>query len=374
MTSDVLTLRIDPFVVGLEGGASIVSIEGHEQVSRPFRYWVTLRSEMLDVAAVRGTVATFRIEDRHGNVRLVSGIVAGVEAVATQSLGQSVWRLKLVPRPFTTSWRHGFRIFQEMSVPEIVKKVFADAGIEDEYFRWPDGIDGRYPKREYCVQYDESEWSFVSRLLEEEGIWYTFEHAAEPVDVGAHVMVLGETSEEAAEQSLSFLEHVWRAPDGAEGSVAAWRVESESRASIKAVALDDYDMRVPSKPLEVQAPATSAQAKPIDEADTVPRREWYEYPGRYVDEAVGKRLARSRLEELRGRRRQLRATTNALYLQTGRRFELQQHPFADGWYFLTRLGMTIRMEGDSTEGATGQAWECSIEAVPQDQPFRPHRA
>ena len=78
------------------------------------------------------------------------------------------------------------RIFQNKSVPEIIEEVFSDLGLKD----FKKSLNGTYAKREYCVQYQESSFDFVSRLMEDEGIFYYFEHSD-----GKHMMVLADDSD-----------------------------------------------------------------------------------------------------------------------------------------------------------------------------------
>src|SRR5262249_37624542 len=89
------------------------------------------------------------------------------------------YRATVVPEPFLVlGQRRGYRIFQEKSVPEIVRAVCADVGLQEELFDWG-GVSGRYLPRTYCVQYGESEWDFICRLLEDEGVFFAFRHAAD---------------------------------------------------------------------------------------------------------------------------------------------------------------------------------------------------
>ena len=177
------------FLTGCLGGAVVVhAVRGVEALSRPFRYEVDVAADEADFGAVRGARAHLTVTDDLGETRHVDGVIESLAMTATDAEGESSatrFRAVVTPTAALLKLRRGFRIFQEKSVPDIVKKVFRDAGLEDALFRWTVGRS--YAPREYCVQYDESEWDFVARLLEEEGIWYAFEHTE-----SGHVMVLGD--------------------------------------------------------------------------------------------------------------------------------------------------------------------------------------
>jgi type VI secretion system secreted protein VgrG len=112
----------------------------------------------------------------------VHGVVARIE-VGDQGKRLTFYRATLVPRAWRLLHRHDCRIFQELSVPEIVQRVLQGAGLEaGDDFRL--SLQGTYAPREYCVQYRESDWAFVCRLLEEEGIFHFFEH-----EESRHVLV-----------------------------------------------------------------------------------------------------------------------------------------------------------------------------------------
>src|SRR5262249_49568278 len=278
---------------GATGEIRVHAIRGLEEVSRAFRYEVDFSIDELDLDETRGALAQVHLVDALGTERFISGVVQAINVLAG-STERFRFRLVLVPRPYLLAYRHGFRIFQQMDVPEIVQKVFADAGIESKAFKWQLG--GKYPKRSYCTQFDETEWNFVSRLLEEEGIYFTFEHSSD-----GHLMVFRDESSSApaAQSELPFrYEHLLHGEAG-----RVWNVRLEARASVSKVVVNDYDLVKPSLNLQ-------AQEEVADSA--VLKREWYEYPGNYSAPSTGKRLARTRLEELRSERNQVCVLTNAI--------------------------------------------------------------
>src|SRR5215813_3405026 len=342
---------------GSPGEMLVHSVRGQEEVSRPFRYEVDISTDGLELDGARGASAQLHLADVLGNERYLWGAVEAVSVLAGSS-DRTRFRVVLVPVPYLISYRHGFRIFQGRDVPEIVKQVFTDAGLEQKLFRWD--LSAKYPKRDYCVQYDETDWSFISRLLEEEGIYYSFEHSAT-----SSVMTFRDDSSSAAKSG----ELPFRFDGQLHGqAMRAWDVVCADRASISKVALNDYDGLKPSLDL-------AADEEVSDKA--VQKREWYEYPGGYAVPGEGKRLARVRLEELRVQRKMARAKTNAIGVAAGAQVKLAGHPSADGDYFVRRVELHARI--DSEEGcvplvdAGPQQCQLALELLPAAQLFRAAR-
>src|SRR5215472_11808179 len=176
MSREMNKLQATLSLSGKPGEIVLHCIRGREEVSRPFRYEVDFTTDALELDAARGAPAQLHLQDSFGNERFISGVVDALSLVGSPT-EQTRFRAVLVPAPYLVSYRHGFRIFQDKDVPEIVKQVFADAGLDSKLFQWDLGQ--KYPKRSYCVQYDETAWSFISRLLEEEGIYYAFVQSAQ---------------------------------------------------------------------------------------------------------------------------------------------------------------------------------------------------
>src|SRR5512132_2535789 len=156
------------------GDLLVASFRGREEMSRPFSFEVLALAqpdaELLDT--LLGQTATLVIQNPGKPARVVAGLIASVEpdggATAKDRLAD---RLRVVPRLSLLKWRTVSRIFQGMSVPDIVTAVLAEAAIPAIW-----RLSGSYPARSYCLQHQESDYDFVERLLAEEGIFYSFEH------------------------------------------------------------------------------------------------------------------------------------------------------------------------------------------------------
>src|SRR5262249_51488483 len=269
------------------------AIRGVERLSQAFSYEVDFSADALDLDATLGSPCLVHLTDPAGHERFISGVVQRLSALA--HLAETTrYPSTLGPRPYLLSYRHGCRIFQELAIPEVVKKVFADVQLKSADSQWD--LRDSYPKRAFCVQYDETEWNFVNRLLEESGIHYFFEH-----DATGHRMVFRDASPSAAPAEPAEIPFRFdRSLHGDE--LRAWDLGACERTCISKVAINDYDMLKPSLPL-------AANESVQDSA--IPAQEWYEYPGLYEQPSEGKRLARVRLQELRGERTTVRVHTNA---------------------------------------------------------------
>ena len=175
---------------------------GTEALSTPFEFKVTMLSTdfSVDLKQLLRTPATITIFLADSTERQFNAVFRSLTqakegddiqterakmAISNPSRDLAVYEAILVPQVWFLSLDADCKIFQTMSVPSIVEKVLKDNGVTDFQFR----TNGAYPARDYCVQYRESSLSFIARLLEEEGIFYFFEHTATK-----HTMIFADKS------------------------------------------------------------------------------------------------------------------------------------------------------------------------------------
>ena len=205
------------------------------------------------------------------------------------------------------------RIFQELSVPDIVKKVFEDHGIADFEFK----LYRSYRTWTYCVQYRESDYNFVARLLELEGIYWYFDHSD-----SAHKLVLVDSSSahDAAPgcDSLPYFDNAAEAPPDTD-FVGHWTFAREVRTG--QIATTSYDFERPATSLEVQ----KNKQRTYELSDY----EQFDFQGDYVQADDGTHWADNRIDEVQSRFERLRGGTNAQGLACGRLLKLTHHPRED---------------------------------------------
>ncbi|APR86758.1 VgrG protein [Minicystis rosea] len=340
-------------VHGLDHDLHLIRFDGHEGISELFSFDVTLACEDRDIAfsAVVGAKATLEI--RSGDsMRRIHGIVSDFEQ-GDEGKKLTAYRTTLVPAVWRLRHVRASRIFQGDTTPQIIEKVLLKAGIAASGFRF--ALRGEYKPREYCVQYRETDFAFLSRLMEEDGMAYFFEHGGDEdvfvvSDNGpAHVAVAGGH------------EIAFRAPTGAlqQGEHVS-RFRWSERVRPGKVTLRDYNFKKPTLPLERAADARGAL-------------EVYDYPGDYEDPGEGARLAAVRLEELRAPQRTGEGDSVCARLASGLTFTMTDHPRDDfnRRYLVTRIehhGVDPHVEGH--DGAD-RVYENHFDVIPAEVAFRP---
>jgi type VI secretion system secreted protein VgrG len=326
---------------------------------------------------------TVRMLSVNGNVKIaeVLGKPLTVE-LKTGDDGELRYFNGIVTRFRNTGWSGGFasyeatvhpwlwllrrssncRIFQDKSVPEIVKKVCeAYGGVVSLS---ASSLSGDYAALSYCVQYRETDFDFVCRLLEEAGIYFYFTHEADK-----HTMVLADSY--GAHQPIpgyAGLKFARAEHSGAwaDESVASW-IASGEIASSKYV-LKDFDFEKTSNCLSGALLATANVEAGFSQASY----EMFDYPGNYTVPNAGNALARARIESLHGQCERIEALTNARGLYPGGLFTLADHPRDDQNrdYLVTFARYEVR--GNQYESGTGDfEFECRIGAIGKEHPYRP---
>jgi len=251
------------------------------------------------------------------------------------------------------------RIFQEMTVPDIVKKVFDDhaglAQVKLKLFR-------TYRPWTYCVQYRESDFQFVTRLLEREGIYWYFEHTN-----GKHELVLMDSLSAhdpiTGEGTIRYIEDPSHAPPDEE-YVSRWSFTQEVKTG--KTALTSYDFERPATSLLVDASLSRSH----DQAAA----ERFDFQGDYLKAPDGKQYAEDWLDEVQTRHHRLQGEGNAMGLEAGRTFKLSRHPRADqnANYLLTQVEIHAQVAVFDA-GQSGSQYTVKFDAIPAAQQFRPQR-
>jgi type VI secretion system secreted protein VgrG len=250
------------------------------------------------------------------------------------------------------------RIFQEETVPEIVKKVFQDHGIANFEFK----TFRTYRKWTYCVQYRESDYNFIARLLEHEGIYWYFEHTD-----SAHKLVLvdSQSAHDAAPgcASLPYLKAGATASPELE-FISNWSFARQVKTG--AMATTSYDFERPSTSLKAQT------VKPFEHP--LADYEVFDYQGDFIQAADGTQLTENRVDELHAQYELLRGTSNAYGLCCGHLLKMTRHPRDDqnAEYLVTSETIDAQLSTGQGDGS-GQGYHCSFSAIPSSQQFRPPR-
>jgi type VI secretion system secreted protein VgrG len=319
---------------------NIVSVRGREALSEPFLYEVELESQdrALQLQSTVGTGMSVGVMRTGAEPRWINGVVTRF-AQTPGTVRTAGYRAELRPWLWLLTLRADCRIFQGKSVPAILEELFRGQAFRSE-------LTGAYDPRDFCVQYRETDFDFASRLMEEEGISYYFEHQR-----GSHTMVLVDDAEKFAPCPGLATAQVRPAgtPEELEDAVTA--CTREHAVTTDRVALDDYNFQTPSTPLL----ASSAG----DQANTV----MFEYPGRYTRQAAGERLARLRWEARTVGAERLRGHGTCRGFVAGHRFTLGGHERPDFNTAYVLRTLSLRADQDT--------YANEFEAFPARTAFRP---
>ena len=294
----------------------------------------------------------------------VWGVLRSIELVTAAGRARPTYRAVLVPRLWYATQMHRSRVFQDVTVPEIAALVFSGLGLRpDEDFR--DALSSSYPAREYVVQYEETDYAFLSRLLEDEGIAFHFEHGVE-----REVLVLTDSNGSGMRRPDGFDHVPYRESAFAEDE-AVFQLTHKRKIVPRDVLLADYDWRKPAVRLLSLAR--------VDEAG---RGLFFSGAQHYRDGDYGKRIAEIRAEELRVERDLYRGRST-MDLRPGDVFTLEvpgtshHHPGVDGEYLVIEVKKHIdqRLEQPAAERSASEAREHGDEfvAIRADVTYRPPR-
>jgi type VI secretion system secreted protein VgrG len=334
-----------------------------ERLSEPFTIHLTALSPRMDIRPeeLLGKPITIQVDFDPSSRRFFNGFVTRFE------LGEArgrhyVYRMVLRPWIWFLKRTSDCRVFQDKTVPDVVAEVFHDEPAQAV----ERSVSGSHRPWEYCVQYRETDYNFVARLLEQEGIAYFFEHQD---DRHTLVLVDGKGGHKPVEgsPSLRFL------PTGPGEVVLEDRIEDWSAAEeIQSgqYALADYDFKNPRN-------ALSAVRKPEYPAKHVrSKHELFDYPAEYdtfdeIDTCAGYRA-----EEMQAQAVAFRGEGALRHFQAGRRFKLADHPRKDqnGEYLLTEVSYSFSdPPPTSSSQSPASSFRCRFAAIRADQQFRPPR-
>ncbi len=335
----------------------LAGFSGREELSRPFAFTLDLVTDQpVAPADFVGQPVGWRVVYPDEAPRHFHGRVKSLAVGPLVGRGLRSYRAEVVPWLWFLTRTTDCKIFQNQSVPDILKAVFGAFG----FTAFRDALTGTYTAREYCVQYRESAFAFVSRLMEEEGIFYTFEFAD-----GAHTLVLADAASAYADcaphASVEFR------PDLSSAEVVgSWERRFEY-VSGKA-AHTDYHFITPATDLL----ASTDTVVPLPGVATF---ELFEYPGRYTATGAGTARAGVRMEEEEVGYDTARGDSRCSSFRPGGKFTLTGHPLDDGNSFAF-LSVTHTATEPSIPGVRDGRGEYAntFECLPADRVFRPARA
>lgn len=363
MTTTTLSANIAHYtfeITGVDESFAVFEYESKESLSQTFRWQLELacKNSAIDLIRVVGKAGLLSIYDQDLNeVRYVHGMINQFDHVA-QIKSDTHYQVELVPQLCLLNYRRHNRIFQQLSVEDIIKKVMKTAGLADDYYQI--GLSGSYQPRDYCVQYGETDLHFIQRLMEEEGIFYFFEHThtAHTLRIADHSsvhtnIVNPEIPYNEASNLLADKNYVY----------ALRHSQSLQSGSVR---LNDYNYEKPALDLQIDV-----------EADSDAHLNRYDYPGVFDTPKRGKTLAKVMLEAHQAQKRIITGRSNCRQLLPGYRFTVSLHPRGDfnQTYLITAVeqSATQYQALEQANNSLKSTYESRFTCIPKDTVYRPPR-
>jgi type VI secretion system secreted protein VgrG len=365
----------------------LVAFAGQESISRLFHFDLDLVAENnteVSFDKLLGQKITVRLDLIDGEKRYFHGICTRLSQ-GERDTTFTRYQMEIVPEFWQLTKKAQSRIFQQKTVPEILKEVLKGLNVTFE-------ISGTFHPRDYCVQYRETDFNFASRLMEEEGIYYFFKHNA-----GGHQMVVANTPQSHAELPGK-TKIIYEDVEGGtrdDDRIHDWAKVQEWRSG--KYTLWDHCFELPHKHLEaesnIQDSVSVGKVSHKMKVNGNDKFEIYDYPGEYaqrfdgVDRGGGdragdlqkifqdnRRTADIRIQEEAVPGLTIQGASNCRHFVSGHKFTLQRHFNADGQYVLTSVTHSARQGGFyRTNGDEVFHYSNSFTCIPSAMPFRPQR-
>lgn len=349
--------------VGGKGQMQLLSMSGSEGLSRPFEYQVEILCDKPDLklADFLGKSMTVAVTQPEGGTRYFNGLVARFAQSGRRTKQYFHYQATLRPWFWFLSRTQDCKIFQEKTVVQIVEEVFGDhSGLA----KFKKSLTASYTPWVYCVQYRESDMNFVSRMLEQEGLYYYFEHTE-----SGHEMVLCDSI--SAHGSVTGYAQVpyranWADRDDLMESVHSWSAGVQVLPT--KVVLADFDFERPSTSLS----KTHTVSRSHDQASF----EVFDYPGEYTQDGDGVSYAKVRAQEQQAGFRVASAQTDARGVTCGYTFKVKGLPdnSLDDEYLVIGTNVFVEegVQIGGEEGSQGQ-YSCEFQAMPTADTYRAPR-
>ena len=335
------------------------SLRGREELGRPSEFELSALATRSDIKSsdLLGKSVTVKLELVKGGFRYFNGYVTRFAQGTT--LGRYYeYRMTVCAWLWFLTRTTDCRIFQEKTVPEILKEVFAD----HKMAVFEDGLTATYSQREYCVQYRETDFAFVSRLMEEEGIFYYFEHSD-----GKHTLKLvdSDSGYKKLEKASIAYYPPGRALHADEEYIQAFR--QDQRIQPGTVALHSFDCFKPKADLGVKA----KNVQQHEHADY----EIFDYAGDYIQADHGDHYVRLRVDELHSEFDRAEAECNVREIEVGRLFDFTSAPRRDQEREYLIVSAEWELQNNTYETNTDEdaIYRCTMTVLQSRQQFRPAR-
>jgi type VI secretion system secreted protein VgrG len=342
----------------------VKSFSGEESISSLFRFQLDLVSEETTIPpkSIVGKKVTVSVLQFDGKTeRYFSGYISRFTQLPSAGRYSS-YRAEMVPWPWFLTLAADCKIFQEKSILDIIKAVFDRYGFTD----YSIDCQGQHPTREYCVQYRETSFDFVARLMEEEGIFFFFKH-----EKTKHTLVMAD--HKGVHQPCPYQDkiNIEMAEGGGftrdEDMINHWEHSYEFRTG--KWAQTDYNFETPSTSL-------LSTVQTIVDLDQNKKFEVFDYPGEYLNKGAGDTLTKLRMEEEEVGYDVASGNSDCRSMISGHKFTLKRHPSRDqnSTYVLTSVVHSAQQTGFASDEQSEGHYNNSFSCIPLEVTFRPARS
>ncbi len=355
----------------------LTGFTGHEAISQLFSFQLDLLSERnpntsndsvammkgpVNFAQIIGKAATISLRLPKDRMRYFTGRVirfsqSGADAVFTH------YQMEIVPSVWKLTHHAYCRIFHNKTVVEIIQKVLNDRLISNYKLK----LSSTYSPIEYCVQYRETDFNFISRLMEQYGIFYYFDHTDTD-----HTMIISDSSSTHDPCPLQKSAGYGRLPSGDDDEfdlITSWSIEQELSVGMRS--LTDYNFKTPSTNLLV------SESTVVDVSGNA-ALEIYDYPGEYTSRSEGTTFAKIRMQEDEAAHMIAHGSSLCRGFAVGYKFNLAEHfrPTMNAEYLLTEIQHVATIAGSYSSAGShsgSDSYSNHFSCIPCTVPFRPAR-
>ncbi len=339
------------------------SFTGTEAMSSLYSYRLELlsRDDTIQAADLMAQPISFWVLYPDDKPRYFHGYVSRFEYLGRGDRG-SMYRIEAVPWFWFATQNRDCRIFQDLSIPQILSELFRSRGFSDFD---TSNISGSYPALEYCVQYNESDYAFASRLMEEAGIFYFFQHEA-----GKHTMVLSDSTAgcyDCKNGSVDFSDKLSERTSSSE----IWRWAHSYQFKPGRWAHEDFNFKSPQNDMVATSNTTMDLPRVTD-------FEVYEYPGRFSVRGDGSSIADVRMQAEESQHNVVHGAGSCRSFSPGARFTIAKHHSErekGQSYIVTEVHHQMDGSGQFTTGGSEATagYENDFSCVPAETQYRPIR-
>ncbi len=335
----------------------LTGFSGTETLSRLFSYQLEMLSTKDNISPkeIVGKNVTWAVVHYGKGPRFFNGFVSRFATGGAGAGKLRHYRAEVVPWLWFLTRTANCRIFQNMTAPQIIEKVFKDYGFTDYKL----DLKRTCRKREYTVQYREAAFNFVSRLMEEEGIFYFFAH-----ENGKHTMVLADHKgvyKDCVENKVHF-----KTGELAPNSLTSWDHQYEFRPG--KWAHTDYNFETPSTSL-------LTNTKTVIDVPGMDRFEIFDYPGDYFVKPDGEAEVKVRMEEEEAAYDVVHSGSGCCTFMTAGKFKVEEHAAAaeaGKAYVITSITHSAR-DPSAANNSVGSSYSNTFTCLPEGVVFRPPR-